>query len=363
MGPVLILPEMLSVTTLMSVREKFPAQKTLLAEITLVHGAALVILVMKMTLIAKSAFLLLTVDLILIPVMGISKSAKNWTVLIFSNAFVSKVTSMTLMVTVYADDCKNGNVKCDTKNSHCETNDAGWASCVCDQGFLEETLTAADNSTYKVCNDIDECKDELDNCHDNAKCTNTPGSFECECEGEYSGDGETCIICPSLECWTFDAGTNTCTPKDECSTLECGAEGLKIGFVNGLFGIDNNGANFLGDQPTLVNETSGEWELTSAFGTNGMAFELDNSTNTVTFYLVVSLAGDDRARSDFEQTNSLINLGDRSIMTTPFGVGMLFSCQYSTVIELSSVSYTVEDVSISDSQSGRGDWSSTFSLT
>jgi len=261
-----------------------------------------------------------------------------------------------------ADDCKNGNVKCDTKNSHCETNVAGWASCVCDNGFLEETLTAADNSTYNVCNDIDECKDELDNCHDNAKCTNTPGSYECECEGEYSGDGETCIICPSLECWTFDAGTNTCTPRDECSTLECGAEGLKIGFVNGLFGIDNNGANFLGDQPTLVNETSGEWELTSAFGTNGMTFELDNSTNTVTFYLVVSLAGDDRARSDFEQTNSLINLGDRSIMTTPFGVGMLFSCQYSTVIELSSVSYTVEDVSISDSQSGRGDWSSTFSL-
>merc|ERR1711893_45125 len=98
--PVLILPERLSVTTLMSVREKFPAQKTLLAEITSVHGAALVILVMKMTLIAKSAYLLLTVGLQSIPVMVISKSARNWTVLIFSNAFVSKVTSMTLMVNV-----------------------------------------------------------------------------------------------------------------------------------------------------------------------------------------------------------------------------------------------------------------------
>merc|ERR1712003_504184 len=241
---------------------------------------------------------------------------------------------------VDADDCTNGNIECPIKWSHCVSDNAGWGECVCDDGFTRaDKINPADNSTYWICEDNDECASpDTNNCHENAECTNNDGGYSCACVGEYSGDGENCIICPSLECWTFNADTNTCTPKDECSTLECGAEGLKVGFVNELFGIGNSGANFLGDQPTLVNETTGEWELESAFGTNDMTFEINNVTNTITFYMVVSLAGDDlaRARSDFEQTNSLINLGDRSIMTTPFGVGMLFSCQYSTVIELSS---------------------------
>merc|ERR1712136_592171 len=122
------------------------------------------------------------------------------------------------------DECK-GEVSC-PENSSCRNNFGSWG-CACDIGYendpdSEECVSTTDcGSEIDTCNgDFDECKDELDNCHDNAKCTNTPGSFECECEGEYSGDGETCIICPSLECWTFDAGTNTCTPKDECSTLE-----------------------------------------------------------------------------------------------------------------------------------------------
>ena len=42
--------------------------------------------------------------------------------------------------------------------------------------------------------DIDECAEGIDNCHPNAFCTNTEGSFICECnqfEG-YFDDGENC---------------------------------------------------------------------------------------------------------------------------------------------------------------------------
>lgn len=40
--------------------------------------------------------------------------------------------------------------------------------------------------------DTDECKYDLDNCHADAFCTNTDGSFNCTCLIGYSGDGVTC---------------------------------------------------------------------------------------------------------------------------------------------------------------------------
>lgn len=40
--------------------------------------------------------------------------------------------------------------------------------------------------------DIDECQVDLDNCHADAFCTNTDGSFNCTCFIGYAGDGVTC---------------------------------------------------------------------------------------------------------------------------------------------------------------------------
>ena len=40
--------------------------------------------------------------------------------------------------------------------------------------------------------DHDECAAELDNCHENASCNNTFGSFECTCNAGFEGDGVNC---------------------------------------------------------------------------------------------------------------------------------------------------------------------------
>ena len=43
--------------------------------------------------------------------------------------------------------------------------------------------------------DIDECAQIVDNqCDDHAYCTNTEGSYNCECKPGYTGDGITCAV-------------------------------------------------------------------------------------------------------------------------------------------------------------------------
>ena len=40
--------------------------------------------------------------------------------------------------------------------------------------------------------DIDECETNASNCHANAFCVDTIGSFNCSCQSGYVGDGTVC---------------------------------------------------------------------------------------------------------------------------------------------------------------------------
>ena len=40
--------------------------------------------------------------------------------------------------------------------------------------------------------DIKECLTESHGCHENARCRDTPGSYECVCASGYHGDGKDC---------------------------------------------------------------------------------------------------------------------------------------------------------------------------
>ena len=57
-------------------------------------------------------------------------------------------------------------------------------------------ISAMNYASYRLfcCLDIDECTEETHNCHEmsNATCTDTDGSFYCNCTEGFGGNGTFC---------------------------------------------------------------------------------------------------------------------------------------------------------------------------
>ena len=112
-------------------------------------------------------------------------------------------------------------------------------------------------SFQESCADVNECFDILNNCHENAFCTNSEASFNCQCNTGYEGDGVTCDdideclqddICPdnaicensegSYDCNCdgnpgFKVAKNGCVDIDECrdECYETTQETFRMGCV------------------------------------------------------------------------------------------------------------------------------------
>ena len=58
--------------------------------------------------------------------------------------------------------------------------------------MVSDFMTLLKRSQYFLL-DINECSNADDNnCHESALCTNTNGSFTCQCQNGYIGNGTTC---------------------------------------------------------------------------------------------------------------------------------------------------------------------------
>lgn len=74
--------------------------------------------------------------------------------------------------------------------------------CSCDEGYRGEGAE---------CFNVDECAEGTHACHEDANCTDAPGTFDCECKDGFSGDGRHCT--DDDEC---DLGTHECDPVATC---------------------------------------------------------------------------------------------------------------------------------------------------
>ena len=106
------------------------------------------------------------------------------------------------------DECTEGSHECDEATSTCNNFDGAY-DCGCNAGFANSgTNTTIEGFTIVVCDDVDECTD-ISPCHANATCDNTFGGFNCTCADGYVGDGDILDI-------NGDPTTGTCDNVDEC---------------------------------------------------------------------------------------------------------------------------------------------------
>lgn len=104
-----------------------------------------------------------------------------------------------------ADDKDLPRQQCKSCESHrncstcLQTLNCGWCfdrdnpiEGVCMQGDFSSITQKCDNEwAYAQCPDVDECGLGLHDCHKEAKCTNTLGSYDCYCRRGFVGDGRT----------------------------------------------------------------------------------------------------------------------------------------------------------------------------
>ena len=109
------------------------------------------------------------------------------------------------MSSVDIDECTLSQHNCHSE-ARCQ-NTPGRFACFCRQGFSGNGIHCNGKkisfplrfyshhiSLYHtlITPDIDECALSQHNCHSNAQCRNTPGSFTCFCRQGFSGDGTQC---------------------------------------------------------------------------------------------------------------------------------------------------------------------------
>jgi cysteine-rich repeat protein len=136
-------------------------------------------------------------------------------------------------VTDPSTDCGDGALQA---SEACDDNNFvpgdGCAACKIEPGFL----CRAEPS---VCVDIDECALGTDDCVDTAPCKNTVGSFDCECDPEYTWNGRTCV--PAVRLVTA-ADAHTCV-LSTMGAVRC--------WGWGTFGLPGYGnTNTIGDDET-----------------------------------------------------------------------------------------------------------------
>ncbi|XP_071507977.1 hyalin-like [Diadema antillarum] len=152
------------------------------------------------------------------------------------------------------DECSNDVDNCHD-NATC-VNTKGTFTCQCREGYLD----LDSRNPGRSCQDIDECASVSD-CHANATCTNTDGNFTCECNGGFDDQN---IAYPGRSCEDSESPNITC-PGDIEVAQDQGSKTANVSWATPVV-VDNSG---FFTEPISSPES-------------GALFDLGNTTVTVT---------------------------------------------------------------------------------
>merc|ERR1712176_596395 len=196
------------------------------------------------------------------------------------------------------NECEAGTDDCDDVTEVCQNGVGTGFTCGCADGYAPN---ADKNNT---CEDINECDVPPSDspCDVNALCHNTVGSYECECQGEYTGDGSigNCAVCPSDECWDWDAAAKKCTLKENsgnnaCTSITCDYNSMAFGWNSALFGLNKGDfASFV--DPNVdpeYNATEDAYSWSIGLEGEGVAYDVVDGNVVFKYFLALSVSSED----------------------------------------------------------------------
>ena len=100
--------------------------------------------------------------------------------------------------------------------------------------------------------DINECEEDLDDCHEYATCINTIGSYECICNPGSTGDGRNCIGENMAMCTVQIGFVTVCVSVHVCLSFILGvATGCVYAKIK-ISGIDLSSQNYVTTSISLL---------------------------------------------------------------------------------------------------------------
>ena len=117
--------------------------------------------------------------------------------------------------------------------SSCSNSDGSFA-CDCNSGYRGDGIS---------CDNIDECEEEIDDCNGLlASCADVVGAYNCSCLSGYQGDGRVCqdvdecllpeSVCDDLSTCFNEPGRYQCVPKPNAHFVQGEGHVCNVGFVN-----------------------------------------------------------------------------------------------------------------------------------
>ena len=170
------------------------------------------------------------------------------------------------------DECDDSHLSNCSHNANC-TDTIGGYECFCSSGYTGDGFVCGGECRVLgimiaqqiviLYSDIDECSASQDDCHTNASCSNTEGSYGCQCVPGFTGDGFTCssnkynIMIPWCQHHTdlffsdidecVDSNLNNCSMNANCSdsigSYDCTCS---AGYVGDGYFCDGKSVNKLG---------------------------------------------------------------------------------------------------------------------